>query len=250
MSQARQPWYAHDAESGRTPRRVLVVAAHPDDIDFAAAGTVAGFTRAGARVAYCVVTSGGAGGFDETPRDQMAGLRETEQRAAAAAVGVDDVTFLGYSDGRVAVSLELRRDITREIRRHRPDVVITTSPLRNWQHIARSHPDHLATGEATLCAVYPDARNPFAHPGLLADEGLTEWTVPQVWLTAGPDVDHYVDITDTFDRKIAALRAHASQVGHIDGLEEQLRQGLSAQASAGGLPDGRLAEAFLVVDTR
>ena len=233
-----------------TVERVLVVTAHPDDADFGAAGTVAGWTAAGVEVAYCIATFGDAGGFDDTPRDRMPALREAEQRAAAAAVGVTDLTFLGYPDGRLYVTHELRRDIARQIRRIRPQVVLTSTPERNYQRIAPSHPDHLAVGEAALCAVYPDARNPFAHPELLAEEGLDAWTVPEVWLMGGQRADRWVDITHVFDRKLAALRAHASQTGHMgDGLETMLRDWNGANAVAGRLPAGRLAEAYQVVPT-
>jgi LmbE family N-acetylglucosaminyl deacetylase len=229
--------------------RVLLVVAHPDDIDFGAAGTIAGWTDAGIEVAYCIVTYGDAGGYDETPRDEMRVLREAEQRAAAKTVGVSEVTFLGHPDGRVYVTHELRRDIAREIRRFRPQRVVTQSPERNYQRIYPSHPDHLAVGEATLCAVYPDARNPFAHPELLAHEGLQAWTVTEVWMMGGPQPNHYVDITDTFDRKVSALRAHASQTAHMDDLDGMLRSWNTANAAAGGLPEGRLAEVFHVIST-
>jgi LmbE family N-acetylglucosaminyl deacetylase len=235
----------------RDAERVLVVTAHPDDVDFGAAGSVASWTKAGVEVAYCVCTSGDAGGFDDTPRERMRVLREEEQRAAAAAAGVSDVTFLGFPDGRLTASVELRRDITREIRRCRPDRVVAQSPEIFWQRIIASHPDHRAAGEATLAAVYPDSRNPYAHPELLEDEGLEAWTVPQLWLMASPleRVNHYVDVTDTFDAKVAALRAHRSQTGHMTGLEDMLRNWLGMVARRGGLPAGRLAEAYQVVDT-
>jgi len=230
--------------------RALVVAAHPDDVDFGSAATIAAWTDAGIEVAYCIVTLGDAGGFDETPREQVPALREAEQRAAAKALGVTDVTFLGYPDGQVSVTHELRRDVTRQIRRVRPQRVLTQSPQRNWQRIAASHPDHLAVGEATLCAVYPDARNRFAHPELLADEGLEPWEVPEVWLMGGPQPEHFVDVTDTFDRKVAALRAHSSQTAHLgDGLEAMLRSWHAANALTGGLPEGRLAEAYQILST-
>ena len=229
---------------------MLVVTAHPDDVDYGASGSIAAWTAAGVEVSYCIVTYGDAGGFDETPRDRMPGLREAEQRAAAKVLGVTDVTFLGHPDGQLYVTHELRRDIARQIRRVRPQRVVTQSPQRNWQRIAPSHPDHLATGEATLCAVYPDARNPFAHPELLADEGLAAWTVAEVWLMGGPQADHYVDITDTFDRKLEALRAHVSQTAHMgDGLETVVRTWNGANALASGLPEGRLAEAFQTLST-
>jgi LmbE family N-acetylglucosaminyl deacetylase len=232
------------------PERVLAVVAHPDDVDFGSAGTIAGWTARGVEVAYCIATYGDAGGFDDTPRDRMPALREAEQRAAAAAVGVRDVSFLGYPDGQLTVTHELRRDIARQIRRVRPQLVLTSTPVRNFQRAAASHPDHLAIGEATLCAVYPDARNPFAHPQLLADEGLEAWTVPEVWMTGGVQSDHWVDITDVFERKLAALRAHESQTRHLgDGLEKMLREWNGANAAAAGLPLGHLAEAYQVAST-
>ncbi|HEX9231166.1 MAG TPA: PIG-L deacetylase family protein [Jatrophihabitantaceae bacterium] len=229
-------------------QRVLVVAAHPDDIDFGAAGTVATWTAAGIDVAYCIATYGDAGGFDDTPREQMPLLREAEQRAAAKVVGVDDLVFLGYPDGAVVVSLDLRRDIAREIRRVRPQRIVLPSPERNWTRIPASHPDHLAVGEAAMCAVYPDARNPFAFPELLADEGLDAWAVPEVWLMSTDNVNHYVDITETFETKFAALRAHVTQTGHRDELPEVLRAWFGGNARDAGLPDGHLAEAFRVVN--
>jgi LmbE family N-acetylglucosaminyl deacetylase len=229
--------------------RILVVVAHPDDVDFGAGGTVAAWTDAGIEVAYCIVTHGDAGGFDATPRPEIPAIRENEQRAAAKALGVTDVTFLGHPDGRLYVTHELRRDITRQIRRVRPQRVLTQSPERNWQRIYPSHPDHLATGEATVCAVYPDARNPFAHPDLLTDEALDAWTVAEVWMMGGPQPNHSVDVTDTFDRKFAALRAHASQTSHMTDLEGMLRGWNAANAQASGLPEGRLAEAFQIIST-
>jgi LmbE family N-acetylglucosaminyl deacetylase len=229
--------------------RALAVFAHPDDVDFGSAGTIAGWLDEGIEVTYLIVTRGDAGGFDETPRDQMPAIREREQRAAAAAVGVERVDFLdGYADGMLAPTLALRRDITAAIRRFRPDRVLTSSPLRRWERLAGpSHPDHLATGEATTCAIYPDSRNPFAFPELLR-EGLEPWVVREVWYAGGPDPDHAVDITDRFDRKVAALRAHVSQTAHLD-LETWLRDRLTTLADAAGLPDGRLAEAFTVLRT-
>ena len=127
--------------------------------------------------------------------------------------------------------------------------MITQSPERNLDRIYASHPDHLATGEATLCAVYPDARNPFAFPELREQEGLAAWKVREVWIPGSPSPDHFVDVTATFGRKIAALRAHESQTGHLDDLEERIRGWLTRGAALGGLPEGHLAEAFQVLDT-
>jgi LmbE family N-acetylglucosaminyl deacetylase len=229
-----------------------MVAAHPDDVDFGSAGTIATWTDAGIEVTYCIVTDGDAGGFDpQVPRSAIGSIRQDEQRKAAATLGVADVEFLGYPDGRLMVSFELRRDIARTIRRVRPDRVVIPSPQRDLRSLYASHPDHQAAGEAALCAVYPDARNPFAHPELLAEEGLEAHTVSEVWVTSFNDrADHYVDITDTFDRKIAALRAHVSQTAHMTTLEERMRAWGSMQAQAAGLAEGRLAEGYLVLDTR
>jgi LmbE family N-acetylglucosaminyl deacetylase len=229
--------------------RILVVTAHPDDVDFAAAGSVAVWTGRGIEVSYCIATDGDAGGSDQSiSRPEMAAIRREEQLLAARAVGVTDVTFLGFADGRVQPSLELRAAISRVIRTVRPDRVVAQSPERSWTRIYASHPDHLATGEAAACAVYPDARNPFAFPELLA-EGLVEHTVPELWIMATERANRVVDATDVYDRKLAALKSHASQVGDGDHLDGLLRGWMGGTALAAGLPEGRLAEAFHVVDT-
>jgi LmbE family N-acetylglucosaminyl deacetylase len=231
-------------------QRILAVMAHPDDADFGAAGTIARWTEEGIEVTYCLVTDGDAGGFDRSvARMDIPEIRRTEQRNAAKAVGVEDVRFLGYPDGRLELTLDLRRDISRVIRQVRPQRVLTQSPERNWARIQASHPDHLTTGEAALRAIYPDSRNPFAFPELLADEGLEPWEVAEVWVMAHPSPNHYVDVTDTFDRKIAALRAHVSQTAHMDDLEIWLRERLGQIATEAGLPAGHLAEAFAVYST-
>jgi LmbE family N-acetylglucosaminyl deacetylase len=230
-------------------QRVLVVTAHPDDVDFGVAGTVATWTAAGVEVAYCIATSGEAGGSDRAmSREEMAALRQDEQRQAAKVVGVSQVTFLGFPDGRLTPDLDLRRAITRTIRQFRPDRVVTQSPERNWTRIYASHPDHLAAGEAAVCAVYPDARNPFAFPELL-EEGIEPHTVPEMWIMATDRADRAVDATDAFDLKVAALRSHVSQVGAGDHIPDLLRSWMSGTALAAGLPEGRLAEAFHVVST-
>jgi LmbE family N-acetylglucosaminyl deacetylase len=230
--------------------RILVINAHPDDVDFGTAGTVACWTEAGIDVTYCVVTNGEAGGSDPSvSRSDMAVLRRAEQTAAAKQVGVHDIRFLGYPDGQVEATIGLRRDLSRVIRQVRPDRVVCPSPERNYARVGTSHPDHRAVGSASLDAVYPDARNPFAFPELLADEGLEEWTAREVWIAGGPTPNHYVDVTGTFPRKLAALRAHESQVGGRENLEEMLRGWLSRAATAAGMPEGHLAEMFQVLDT-
>jgi LmbE family N-acetylglucosaminyl deacetylase len=234
--------------------RALVVVAHPDDCDFGCAGTTALMTDAGVEVSYCIVTDGDAGGSDRSiSRPEVAQIRRREQTAAAAQVGVTDIAFLAYPDGRITTSIELRRDITRVIRQKLPQRVLAQSPERNFMRIFASHPDHLAVGEATLCAVYPDARNPFAHPELLEKEGLEPHTVGEVWMMAGvgskQGPDAIIDITAVADRKLAALRCHESQYDDWNALEERVRGFLRANAEFNGLGADRLAESFIVVPT-
>ncbi|TKK91058.1 PIG-L family deacetylase [Herbidospora galbida] len=231
-------------------RTVLVVTAHPDDIDFGGAGTVASLTDRGVQVVYLLATSGDAGGFDRAVDGVgMAELRRAEQAAAAKQVGVTDIRHLGYPDGAVEATLGLRKDITRVIRQVRPDLVITSTPERNYVRLGPTHPDHRAVGSATLDAVYPDARNPYAFPDLLTEEGLEAWTVREVWMIGSPTPNHWVDVTATLDRKLAALRAHESQTGHMDDMEGFVKGFLSANAQAGGLPEGTYAESFHVMST-
>lgn len=228
--------------------RVLVVVAHPDDIDFGVAGSVATWTDRGIEVQYCLVTDGDAGGSDPSvSRVEMAEIRRAEQTAAAKLVGVSDLHFLGFPDGRVQADLDLRHAITRVIREVRPQRVVAMSPVRNLDIVFASHPDHLATGEATLSAVYPDARNPFAFPDL-ADNGYEAWTVDEVLLTVHGESNRYVDITDAFDRKLAALLCHESQHTDPARMEPLLRAWGAANAAEAGLADGRLAEGFRAID--
>lgn len=233
----------------RPINRILVVTAHPDDVDFGSAGTIASLTDQGIEVAYCIVTNGDAGGFDPTvPRSEIAGIRQREQTAAAKVLGVETLVFLGYPDGAVQPTLDLRRDISREIRRFKPDVVITQSPNWDFTRIYGSHPDHRYTGEATLCAVYPDARNPFTFTELI-DEGFEPHAAWQVWIAGGSEPNKFVDTTACFDRKIEALLCHESQMPDPIGMQKRVRAWNEALAIKGGLPEGSTAEAFLVIET-
>jgi LmbE family N-acetylglucosaminyl deacetylase len=230
--------------------RALVVTAHPDDVDFGSAGTVAMMTDAGVQVTYCIVTDGDAGGSDRAmARHDMAMLRRKEQTDAANLVGVTELCFLGYGDGRLQVTLQLRADISAVIRRVRPQVVITQSPQRTLDRIYASHPDHLAAGEATLCAVYPDARNPFAFPELF-EEAIEPWAVDEVWVQGGGDGTHAIDVSAAVDRKMAALMCHVSQHTDPQGTETRVREWMARTAKQFDLSDGAFAEAYRVVDTR
>jgi LmbE family N-acetylglucosaminyl deacetylase len=226
---------------------VLIVTAHPDDVDFGTAGTVAAFTKAGVEVTYCIATNGDAGGSDRAvSRSDMAAIRQREQRAAAAEVGVIDIRFLGHPDGRLQPTIELRRDISRVIRQVRPERVLTQSPERRWDFIFASHPDHLAAGEAAVCAVYPDARNPFAHPELLDEEGLEPWAVNELWIVGVPEANMAVETTCTIERKVAALLRHESQISDSAGVTARVMDSGRASGREAGLPEGSTAELFRV----
>ncbi len=227
--------------------RALAVVAHPDDVEFWAGGTVARWVDAGATVSYCVLTDGDAGGFDTSvPRSALSQMRRCEQQAAAEILGVDVVHFFGHAEDGLGSDKQLRLELVRLIREVQPRRVLTWSPEWNWQWFRSSHPNHRATGEIVLTAIYPDAGNRFAHMSLL-EEGLEPWTVPEIWLMNSSRPNHYVDITEVFDRKVAAVSAHASQVGARPNLANELRARIEPNTAAAGLPDGRLAEAFQVV---
>ena len=232
------------------PTKALVIVAHPDDIDFGTAGTVATMTDHGVDVVYGLVTSGQAGEpADLSPAD-LAELREAEQTAAANIVGVTELHWLGFPDGAVVADLELRKAISRLIRVVKPDLVITQTPERNFERIYAAHPDHLATGEAVVSAVYPDSRNAKSFPELL-DEGHEPHAVPRVWLMAGPagTTNLHVDISANLDRKIEALMAHDSQNGpRADVLPDMIREWAKTNGEASGTGFAA-AESFRVVIT-
>lgn len=221
--------------------RALVVVAHPDDPEFPAGGTIATLTDAGTAVTYVIVTDGSKGTGDRSmTAAALVEQRAHEQRAAAKTLGVADVVFLGLPDGEVVPDLALRHALTREIRRHRPDVVITHDPSTYYTDSYVNHPDHRAVGQATLEAIFPTARDFLNAPHLLA-EGLEVHKVREVWLTLNPNPDHIVDITATFDRKIAALHAHRSQFADPDALAQRIRERAALVGAARGLA---LAEGF------
>ena len=229
--------------------RALVVFAHPDDAEFLCGGTVAGWTRDGTDVAYVCATDGSAGwnGPDRTPVE-IAAIRQAEMREAADLLGVSAVEFLGYRDGSLAPTLDLRRAITRAVRAHRPEVIVTFNPAARW--VGRSyinHPDHRAVGDAVLAVVACDAPTRPQFPELLED-GLEPFKVPRLWL-AGDRGEHLVDIGDTIDQKCKALRAHGSQLenmGETD-IEGRIRK-WAAEAARDG--DMEYAEAFRAFDLR
>ena len=190
-------------------KSVLVVTAHPDDLDFGAGGTIASWTKAGIEVSYCILTNGDQGGEDPNiARSEMPKIRQREQREAGAILGAKNITFLNHVDGWLEPTIERRKEVVREIRKVKPDRMVIQSPERNWDRLFSSHPDHLAAGEIAIQAVYPDSRNAFAFEDLLKNEGLQPWRVREVWMMSTNQPDHFVDITSTFDKKLAALHAH------------------------------------------
>jgi LmbE family N-acetylglucosaminyl deacetylase len=219
--------------------RVLVVISHPDDGEFGAGPTIAHFSALGARIDYVVTTDGSKGTEDpEVTPEQLASTRMAEQRAAA------DILHLGYPDGYLQPTLELRKDITRQIRRFRPDLLITQNPQRRLDHNPFiGHPDHLATGEATLASVYPAARDHLNFPELWRDEKLEPWKVRQVLLTGVEEPNLWIDVADTFEVGLQSILAHVSQVDPPT-VEERMRE----RARIIGEPQGiGLAQAFLSI---
>lgn len=222
------------------PESAMVVVAHPDDAEFMVAGTVARWTRAGTRVVYVVVTKGDKGSDDPAMSpERLARIREEEQRAAAGLLGVDEVVFLGYPDAYLQYTLDLRRDLVRVIRRYRPEVVVTFDPTtRFFRNAYTNHPDHRVTGDATVDAVYPAARDRLTFAELLV-EGLEPHKVRELWLGTTHEPNLWVDIGSVLDLKRRALLAHPSQLD--EGVAAFVE--LLARESARGQPF-EYAEAF------
>lgn len=213
----RAVWRTGAAAALRYARRVfrtaVVLFAHPDDGDFMCGGTVARWAAEGTEVHYVVLTDGSAG--DNRPgaiREEVARVREREQRDAAAELGVRSVTFLGFRDGELAVNLDTRRAVCRELRRLRPEVLVAPDPRRWWTGDYVNHADHRAAGELAMCAVMPDVPSRPQFPELL-EEGLEPYEIPRLWIVTFEDADTHVDIAPTIDTKIAALGRHVSQGG-------------------------------------
>ncbi len=228
------------SSNGYTPAAAMVVVAHPDDAEFMAAGTVARWARNGATVTYVVVTTGDKGSDDpEMSSSRLAEIREAEQRAAGLILGVKSFVFMGYPDGYLEHTLDLRRDIARLIRVHRPEVVICFDPTnRFFSDTYVNHPDHRASGDATIDAIFPTARDRLTFPELLA-EGLAPHKVAQLWLGATAQPNVWVDIGETLELKCDALRAHPSQLG-ADAVDFAMQL---ARGSAAG-QDFEFGEAF------
>jgi LmbE family N-acetylglucosaminyl deacetylase len=227
---------------GAALRRILCISAHPDDNEFTIAGSVARWAREGRHVAFCLVTTGGAGVNEHTPSsDGLIPVRERETQAAARLLGVKEVIFLGYADGMLEPTLAMRRDLTRVIRRVRPDVVVCSDPtVRFYGNEYLNHPDHRAVASAALDAVFPSSETSAIFPELLA-EGLPPHKVKQVLIAGSLDPDVFVDIGGTLGAKCRALKAHRSQVGKGEWVDQLLKAWAVRDGKRGGV---RYAEAF------
>lgn len=230
--------------AGLPVKRVLVIVAHPDDIESWCGGVVARFTALGKEVAYVLCTSGDKGSNDPTQTPQQVGARrEAEQLEAACILGVERVAFLRWPDSEVEPTLALRRELVRQVRLHRPDLVITHDPAPPY----RQHPDHRAVGRATLDALFPCARDPLTFAEQITEEGLQAHTVPEAWLFASEVPDIWIDIASTLAQKVQARLAHASQ--HTDPAELE-RNWYRRAATVGEAQGLRAAEAFKRIDLR
>ncbi len=206
--------------------QVLVVLAHPDDPEFFCGGTIARWAASGRKITYCLLTRGDKGSDDESLSTQeLAEIREAEQRAAAKVLGVHEVTFLHELDGYVLPTLELRRDIVRVVRQVKPQVVVTCDPTNFFpSNTYINHADHRAAGQVTLDAVYPAARSALYFPELSNDEGLQPHKVREVYVSGAQHPNITVDISEFFNQKVAALSKHQSQIKDINALEERMRE--------------------------
>ncbi len=226
-------------DKAEEPRSALVIVAHPDDAEFLCAGTVARWCSEGWTVDYLLTTSGDMGSRDpDISREQLMSIREKEQRAAARVLGVRECVFLRYPDGFVEDTAEMRGRIVREVRRLKPELVVTWNPYRT----SFTHRDHRLTGQAALDAIYPLARNPLGYPEHLV-EGLEVHRVNEVLLAGVESPDYHVDVSDYFEKKIQALRKHKSQIGQapVRELKKRLR---ARMAEVGKEPGYKLAEGF------
>jgi LmbE family N-acetylglucosaminyl deacetylase len=230
------------------PTVALGVAAHPDDLEFGIAGTVAKWVKEGTAVYYLILTNGNKGSADRTlTPDQLRDARREEQRAAAKVLGVRDVFFCDYDDGMLTVSPDVKRDVVRIIRKVKPEVVLTMDPTVVYS-LARgfvNHTDHRAAGQSTIDAVFPLARDHLSFPELLEKEGLEPHKVKTLLLTNFDRHNFYVDISSTMDTKLRALEQHASQISNMADAEKWVRLMGENIGKEAGLSS---AEAFMRLD--
>jgi len=227
-------------------KRVMGIFAHPDDPEFFCGGTFARWAAEGAEIVFVLATSGDKGSSDpEMTSERLVAIREEEERNAAKALGVKDVIFLRYKDGELEPNLDLRRDIVRQIRLFKPNIVVTGDPTVFWfGDRGLNHPDHRAIGEAVCAAVYPTARDRLNFPSMETDEHLEPHKVKQLFISATQSPNIKVDVTDYVETKIKALREHKSQIADMDGMAERLRKNVDPEALE---EQPRIMDAFRVI---
>jgi len=231
------------ASSAAPGCKAMVVVAHPDDAEYGCSGTVAKWTRGGAAVVYVICTDGSKGTADRgVSAAAISALRKKEQRAACDVLGVGDLVFLDYPDGYLEPTIDLRRDIARQIRKYRPEILVTTNPTRNLNLSSYAgHPDHMAAGEAALAAVYPSARDHLSFPELL-EEGFEPWAVKETWILMYNESDMYNPLhEEDAERALAALLKHKSQIAEPERVKEFMMERRRELGERAGAP---FAEGF------
>lgn len=229
--------------------RVMGIFAHPDDPEFFCGGTFAKWAAEGKHITFVLATSGDKGSEDRSiSSEQLITIREAEERAAAARLGVQEVIFLGYPDGELQPTLELRRQLTRLIRLKKPDIVVTNDPTARWYGVNYiNHPDHRAIGDAALDAVFPSARDHLTFPELYHQEGLEPHKALHVYLCGTLEPNAKIDVTDYLETKITALREHKSQIADMEAMAQRQRENVDRELVSNGT---RYTEAFRIFHLR
>lgn len=227
--------------------KAMVIYAHPDDAEFGCSGTCATWAKQGVEVTYCMVTNGASGSSDpEMTREKLAETRRKEQLAAAEILGITDVIFMGFEDGYLYPDLELRKAVAREIRKVRPDVIISQDPTNRYFAPYINHPDHIAVGEVVFRSINPDASSGLMFPELWKEEGLEPFKPKALFVMSFSEAEVFIDITDVMELKVKALEAHVSQISEWpvgEFIRERNKQ-IAANAKEKGQAAGEFAESF------
>lgn len=235
------------SDTWTTPQNILVILAHPDDPEFFCGATLARWARAGHSITYILLTCGDKGfhpmTHPEMTPENLCGIRHQEEANAAQVIGANPPLFLDMPDGSLIPSLDLRRDIVREIRRHKPDILVTCDPQNLFATYGINHPDHRACGQVVLDAVFPAAGSPVYFPELLV-QGFQPHMPKEVWCSLTSQSNTTIDVTETWDIKIKAILEHKSQVQDVDKLIERMRSRRTADSTE---ENPRYEENFKVV---
>ena len=226
------PFTKSEPEAWDEPQTILAILAHPDDPEFFCGATLARWTSLGHTVHYCLLTRGDKGVRDEIIEpEELSRIREGEQRRAADVLGVSDILFLDYEDGYVVSNLETRKAVVRVIRQFRPDIIVCCDPTQIFGDNNINHPDHRTSGQIVVDAIFPASGNPLYFRDLMTEENLQPHSIKEVWLTVTGQPNTTIDVTETWERKIAALHNHATQIGNMDQLDERMRSRRTAEST-------------------